>query len=122
MACSVVARYRIKLSPASGLDRIGGVDMCFFIAYNAASHSSVHSNFLFPRSKLKKGTNLSVDFEMNLLSAAILPVRLCTSLCFLGEGMSISALILSGLASMPRALTINPKNFPEDTPKEHLRV
>ena len=94
MACSVVARYRIRLSPASGLDRMGGVDICFFIAWNATSHSSVHSNFVFPRSKLKKGTHLPVDFEMNLLSAAILPVRLCTSLCFYREGMSISAFIL----------------------------
>ena len=90
------------------------------IDWNAASDSSVHSIFLFPRSRLKKGTHLSVNFEMNMLSAAILPVRLYTSLCFLGEGMPISAFILSGLASMPRTLTINPRNFPEDTPKEHF--
>ena len=34
--------------------------------------------------------------------------------------MSSTALILSGFASITRLLTINPKNFPTETPKAHL--
>ena len=34
-----------------------------------------------------------------------------------GDGMSSTALILSGFASIPRLLTIKPKNFPIETPK-----
>ncbi|WZZ61287.1 hypothetical protein YC2023_061394 [Brassica napus] len=57
---------------------------------------------------------------MNLLKAAILPVNFCTSFTFIGEGMEWIALIWSGLASMPRWVTIYPRNFPELTPNEHL--
>ena len=34
--------------------------------------------------------------------------------------MSSIALILSGFASIPRLLTIKPKNFSMETPKGHL--
>ena len=34
--------------------------------------------------------------------------------------MSSTAVILSGFASIPRLLTIKPKNFPAETPKAHL--
>ena len=34
--------------------------------------------------------------------------------------MSSIAFILSGFASIPRLLTIKPKNFPVETPKAHL--
>ena len=60
-------------------------------------------------------------FKINLLRAATLPVRLCTSLVLLEDHMSNRAFIFSGLAYMPRWLTMNPKNFPEATPKVHLR-
>ena len=46
-------------------------------------------------------TNLSVALNTNLLSAAILPLRLCTSFMFLGCAISIMARILSRLASIP---------------------
>ena len=39
---------------------------------------------------------------------------------FDGGGMSSTAFILSGFASIPRLLTIKPKNFPAETPKAHL--
>ena len=39
---------------------------------------------------------------------------------FDGDGMSSTAFILSGFASIPRLLTIKPKNFPTETPKAHL--
>ena len=34
--------------------------------------------------------------------------------------MSSTTFILSGFASIPRLLTIKPKNFPAKTPKVHL--
>ena len=37
-----------------------------------------------------------------------------------GEGMSRTTFILSGFASIPRLLTIKPKNFPAETSKAHL--
>ena len=35
-------------------------------------------------------------------------------------GMSSTAFILSGFASIPWLLTMKPKNFPTETPKAHL--
>ena len=37
-----------------------------------------------------------------------------------GDGMSSTTFILSGFASIPRWLTMKPRNFPTDTPKAHL--
>ena len=42
------------------------------------------------------------------------------SLMFEGGSMSSTTFILSGFASIPRLLTIKPKNFPVETPKVHL--
>ena len=39
---------------------------------------------------------------------------------FDGCGMSSTAFILSGFASISRLLTIKPKTFPTETPKAHL--
>ena len=39
---------------------------------------------------------------------------------FDGDGMSSKAFILSWFASIPRLLTIKPKNFSVETPKAHL--
>lgn len=121
IALSEDAMYSNNVSPTMGLDSTGGFAKCDFSCWKACSHSSVHSNFLLPRRRLKNGMHLSVARHINLLSAATRPIKLCTSLCLRGEGMSIKALIFAGLASMPRALTINPKNFPDTTPKVHFR-
>ena len=37
-----------------------------------------------------------------------------------GDGMSSTNFILFGFASIPRLLTIKPKNFPAQTSKAHL--
>ena len=37
-----------------------------------------------------------------------------------GDDMSSTTFILSGFASIPRLLTMKPRNFPADTPKAHL--
>ena len=57
---------------------------------------------------------------MNLFRAATRPVRDWTSLTFLGHSMFSIAWILSGFASIPLCKTINPRKFPNETPKAHL--
>jgi hypothetical protein len=57
---------------------------------------------------------------MNLFRAAMQPVNFCTSLIVAGAPISIMAEIFTGLASIPRLLTMNPSNFSEGTPKPHL--
>ena len=42
------------------------------------------------------------------------------SLTFDGGSISSTTFILSGFASIPLLLTMKPKNFPAETPKEHL--
>ena len=37
-----------------------------------------------------------------------------------GDGISSTTFILSGFASIPRLLTMKPRNFSADTPKAHL--
>ena len=60
--------------------------------------------------------------ETNLFSAAIRPVKDWTSLIFFGGSMSNIAWILSGFASIPLYKTMNPRNFPEETPLRKLRM
>ena len=80
-------------------------------ALNAYSHLSSHKNLLLSFNESKKEMHLSVALEMNLLRVATLSIRLCTSLVLLRDRISIRAYIFSGLASMPRWLTINPRNL-----------
>uniref|UniRef100_A0A803QD50 Uncharacterized protein n=1 Tax=Cannabis sativa TaxID=3483 RepID=A0A803QD50_CANSA len=64
----------------------------------------------------RKKSSLSTGFDKIgalQLRAATRLITLWTSLCFLGEGMSRKALIFSGLAFIPRALTMYPKNSPK---------
>jgi hypothetical protein len=37
-----------------------------------------------------------------------------------GASMSVMAMIFTGLASIPRLLTMNPSNFPDGTPNTHF--
>ena len=71
-----------------GLKR-GGLLKYLFNSWNAASHSSVHTNAYF--NVLKKGRNLSVALETNLLIATILPVSFWTYLTVLGEAILMMA-------------------------------
>ena len=57
---------------------------------------------------------------MNLIRAATFPVSFCTSLGLRDGSMSRMAWIFRGFALMPLWLTMNPRNFPEATPKAHL--
>ena len=88
---------------------------------NTYSHLSFHKNLLLPFNESNKGRHLFVALEMSLLRAATLLVRLCTSLVLPKDCISIKAYIFPKLASMPRCLTINPRNFPKAMPNAHLR-
>jgi len=68
-----------------------------------------------------KGMYLFVALEINLLSAATFPFRLCISHRMAGILMSLRVLTCLGLASILLACTIKPKNFPDETPNEHFR-
>ena len=81
-------------------------------------HSSVQTKAYFK--VLKKRRHLSVTLETNLLRAAILPVRDCTSLIVFGEEILRMAFTFFGFTSIPFYDTMKPGNFPEDTPKAHL--
>ena len=115
---SDTAKYRVRSSPSAGLTRMGGELRYVFNAENASSHFVSHWKAFF---KIwKKGWHLSFALDTNRLKAAILHVRRCTSFIPDGDGMSSTAFILSGFASIPLWLTMKPRNFPADTPKAHL--
>jgi hypothetical protein len=57
---------------------------------------------------------------MNLFRAAIHSVSFYISLIMSGASISVMAMIFSGLASIPRLLTMNPSNFPDGTPNTHF--
>jgi hypothetical protein len=57
---------------------------------------------------------------MNLLKDAMHLVSLCTFFCDRGASILMIASIFSGLASIPRWLTMNPSNFLASTPKTHF--
>lgn len=91
---------------------MGGVAKCWTSAWNVPSHSSIHSKFCFPfLIRSKKGMHLSVDLEMNLLKTVTFPSRLCTCFMVLRVSRFRIVQIFSGLASIPRALTMDPGNF-----------
>ena len=48
------------------------------------------------------------------------PMRHCTSLMLVGLHISMIALHFSGLASMSRWVSMNPRNLPRSTLKTHL--
>jgi hypothetical protein len=86
----------------------------------ASSASEVqvkHSAFLKRR---YRGRPLSLRREMKRLRAARHPVTLCTPFKSLTGPMLVMAAIFSGLASMPRSETMNPKSMPRGTPKTHF--
>ena len=57
---------------------------------------------------------------MNLLRATTIPVRLYTSFVLLGDCISISACIFSGLGYVHHYLTMNPSNFLGAMPNVHF--
>src|ERR1044072_11396 len=119
MALLVIVKYKSRGVPAYGFVRVGGVDKIFFSFSNATSHSSDHLKFLSFFKHLKIGAETVPLCGINLDKAAIFPVNRSTSLTDVGLFIPIIAWDLSGLASMPRAEIIYPRNFPPLIPNEH---
>jgi hypothetical protein len=67
-----------------------------------------------------KGNPFSPRREMKQLRAARHPMTLCTPFKSLIGPMLVMAAIFSGLASMPRSETMNPRSMPRGTPKTHF--
>ena len=89
-----------------------------FLRASLASGVQVkHSVFL---KRWYRGRPLSPRREMKRLSAARHPMTLCTPFKSLMGPMLVMAAIFSGLASIPRSETMNPKSMPRGTPKTHF--
>ena len=101
---------------------MGGRDRYSFNYWKTKIHSSVHSNPFHLFNNWKKGLHLFADREMNQFRAVVIPVNFRTSLGFRGGCKLSIALIWSRLTSIPRCVTMYPKNFPDLTPKEHLEA
>ena len=83
------------------MESSSGLPKYYLSALNAWSHLWSHMNLLLPFNESKKGRHFSMALEMNLLRAATLPVRLCTSLVLLGDRISIRVYVFLRLASVP---------------------
>lgn len=64
--------------------------------------------------------HLSVSFKINRLRVTTLPASHYTSFIVRGDFMLKIASTFSGLTSISRCKTMNPKNFPGDTLKVHF--
>ena len=107
-------------SSGSGEDIIRGEMRYCFNSIKVFSYSGLHKEEVFFLMLLKNGSHLSDIREINLLRAAIFPVNLCTSLIDFGVSIPEMDCNCVGLASMPRLVTICPKNCPEDTQNAHF--
>ena len=80
MTCSKTDRYSVKSSPILGFAKTGMPPKYYLICWNDSSHLADHARF-FPISKAwKNGQHLSIDLEMNRLSATIIPISFWISL------------------------------------------
>lgn len=59
-------------------------------------------------------------FKINLMSANIIPLSFCMSFLDICKGMSVTTLILAGLASIPHAVIIWPNNMAKLILTTHL--
>ena len=118
--CAVATIYRSSVSPSSGAVKTGGVVRKSFSCWKDATAFSFHSNLSDFLRSLKKGRPLSPSRLMNRLKAAMHPISFIRSFLHLGGFMNLIALILVGLASMPRLLTMKPSSFADGTPNTHL--
>jgi len=66
------------------------------------------------------GLVLSTNFGWKREMAVSLPTSRCTSLMFAGLLMSMMVWHFSGLASIPRCVSMKPRNFPPSTPNVHF--
>jgi hypothetical protein len=80
----------------------------------------VSSQLSEPLSTLKNGKLRSTSFAMNLFSAVILPVSLCTTFLDCGGFICTMVLILFGLASIPFTDSRQSRTLPLCMPNTHF--
>jgi len=95
------------------------VSSCFKVL-KFCSQVSSQTNLADFFSSLIIGLVLSANLGRKREIAVNLPTRRCTSLTFVGLLMLIIAWHFSGLASIPRCVSMNPRNLPPSTPKVHF--
>ncbi|KAJ0614769.1 hypothetical protein HanIR_Chr02g0066151 [Helianthus annuus] len=123
IASSATERYTEINSLVSGAAMSGWEARCCLIWLKASSASSVHLKYFLseqPLSILKKGKEVSANFEVKRFKAASFPFKLSTSFLLLGGLVSRTAFTLFGLALMLCFPTICPRNFPSSNPNEHF--
>ena len=90
-----------RVSPMSGLTKIGGSAKYCLIWIKPRSHSSFHPIRLALLRVAKNGFKRSVNWEINRPKTANRPVSYFTYFLKLGVGDSRMALSWEGLASIP---------------------
>jgi len=90
------------------------------MAVNGSSHLASHLNTSAFHSSFRIGRILSVSQRRHLERDVSRPMSFCTSFKFCGLLMATMVAYLSRLASMPRSVSMKPKNFLPPTPKTHL--
>lgn len=90
------------------------------ILVKASSHLVVHSKFSFFLKAAKKRKGLSPIQKRKWEREARRPLSYCTSFTLVGLLILVTNWNLSGLASIPLLVSMNPRNFPACTLKEHL--
>jgi hypothetical protein len=92
----------------------------FFKPSKASCASRVHWNMTHFLRSLKNGSPLMPSHEMNLLRAAIHPIKFWKSWRLSGGFILVIANTFSRVGSIPHRETIYPTNFPEDTLNVHF--
>jgi len=113
-------RYSCKGSSSTGRLIIGVLLIITFICWNASSHRSSHLFTVCFFVILRISLILYVNLGKKRASDIKWPTNRWISLRFLGLLISAMAVHLSGLASIPRAVSIKPRNFPIGTPNTHF--
>jgi len=104
----------------SGLVRIEGVVSYCFKVLKFCSQVSSQTNLADFFSSLIIGLVLSANLGRKREMVVNLPTSRCTSLTFVGLLMSIIAWHFSGFVSIPRCVSMKPRNLPPSTPKVHF--
>ena len=113
-------KYRRNRCLDIGGTKTVGESKCSLIFSNAIWKSSFQIVGWFFLKRQKMCSHMSINLAMKQLIYYNLPRKPLISFSVLSTSMLSMTLILSGLTSMPRSLTICPNNFPEVTPKVHF--
>ena len=113
--------YSTKGFPGIGVPKTEGLSKYLLMRakalLQALSHSKCTSFFI----NILKGWHWLAKFEINRCMWASFPYKPLSSRRFLGSSIFWIASILDWSISIPRCLTMKPRNFLDVTPKAHLR-